>query len=142
MEKDNSLVVWTDNMSFKTEVEGYELIIDAHKDFGGQDKGPRPKPLLLTALGGCTSMDVVAMLKKMRIEYDDFRVLVEGVLSDEHPKYYNKIHVIYQITGDNIPEDKIRKAVELSEERYCGVNFMLKKAAEISSEIRINGDKI
>ncbi len=139
MKNDSIKVKHIENMSFATETDGFELIIDAHPDFGGNNKGPKPKTLVLTALGGCTSMDVVSTLKKMRVDYTEFTVFVSGELNDATPKYYHKIHVIYEITGDNIPADKIKRAVELSEEKYCGVSFMLRKAAEITSEIRING---
>ncbi len=142
MDKDIAKIKWLDNMSFETETDGFNMIIDAHPDFGGDNKGPKPKPLILTALGGCTSMDVVSMLKKMRVEYDDFTVYVSGELNDEHPKYYHKMNICYEVNGKDVPADKLRKAVELSEERYCGVSFMLRKAAEITTEIKINGEII
>lgn len=142
MEKDLAKVTWDDGMSFTTETDGFKQVIDSHPDFGGRGLGPKPKPFLLTALGGCTAMDVISMLNKMRVKYDSFNVNVEGSLSEEHPKYYNKIHIIYEVVGEDIPVDKIQKAVDLSEERYCGVSFMLRKAAEITNEIQINGKKI
>lgn len=128
---------WLENMSFESEINGHKLVIDAKEEVGGQDRGPRPKPLMLAALGGCTSMDVIAILKKMRVELKSLNVIVEGELSEEHPKRFTKMHVIYEVEGDDLPMDKIEKAVSLSEEKYCGVSVVYKQAMEITSEIRI-----
>jgi len=128
---------WLDKMSFEVEVSGHKFVIDADESVGGEDKGPRPKPLMLVALAGCTSMDVVSILKKMRIEFDDFKVYVEGDTTDEHPKYYKEMHVIYEFTGKNLPLEKLQNAVNLSEERYCGVSALYKKVIPVTSEIRI-----
>ena len=128
---------WLENMSFESEINGHKLVIDAKEEVGGQDKGPRPKPLMLAALGGCTAMDVVSILKKMRVELKDLNVIVEGELSEEHPKRFTKMHVIYEVEGENLPMDKIEKAVSLSEEKYCGVSAVYREVLEITSEIRI-----
>ena len=128
---------WLENMAFESEINGHKLIIDAKEEVGGQDRGPRPKPLMLAALGGCTSMDVISILKKMRVELKSLNVIVEGELSEEHPKRFQKMHVIYEVEGDNLPLDKIKKAVSLSEEKYCGVSAVYKEVLEITSEIRI-----
>ena len=128
---------WLENMSFESEINGHKLIIDAKEEVGGQDRGPRPKPLMLAALGGCTSMDMVSILKKMRVELKSLNVIVEGELSEEHPKRFLKMHVIYEVEGDDLPMDKIEKAVSLSEEKYCGVSVVYREVMEISSEIRI-----
>lgn len=128
---------WLENMSFESEINGHKLIIDAKEEVGGQDKGPRPKPLMLAALGGCTSMDVVSILKKMRVELKSLNVIVEGELSEEHPKRFTKMHVIYEVEGDDLPLDKIEKAVSLSEDKYCGVSAVYKEVIEITSEVRI-----
>jgi len=130
---------WLENMSFESEINGHKLIIDAKEEVGGQDRGPRPKPLMLAALGGCTSMDVISILKKMRVELKSLNVIVEGELSEEHPKRFQKMHVIYEVEGENLPLDKIEKAVTLSEDKYCGVSAIYKEVLEITSEIRIKG---
>ena len=124
-------------MSFESEINGHKIVVDAKEEVGGQDKGPRPKPLMLAALGGCTSMDVISILKKMRVELKSLNVIVEGELSEEHPKHFTKMHVIYEVEGDNVPMDKIQKAVSLSEEKYCGVSVVYRQVMELSSEIRI-----
>lgn len=126
---------WIDEMSFKTEVNGHKLILDADASVGGQDKGPRPKQLLMVSLAGCTAMDVVSMLGKMRVQVDSFRIEVDGELTEEHPKVYSSMHIKYIFKGDNLPLDKIEKAVNLSQEKYCGVSAMLAKSTNLSFEI-------
>lgn len=133
---------WNGEMSFRNEINGHNIILDADGQFGGADQGPRPKPLLLSALGGCTGMDVVALLKKMRVEYESFKIEVSGELTEEHPKYYHKIQIKYYFAGEDLPQAKIEKAVNLSQERYCGVSFMLQKAAAISFEIFLNETQV
>ena len=130
---------WLENMAFESEINGHKIIIDAKEEVGGQDRGPRPKPMMLAALGGCTSMDMVSILKKMRVELLSLNVIVEGELSEEHPKRFTKMHVIYEVEGDNLPMDKLEKAVSLSEDKYCGVSAVYKEVMEITSEIRIKG---
>ena len=130
-------LMWNDKMSFSTTLDGHKMILDAAGESGGEDRGPRPKQLMLVALAGCTGMDVVSILKKMRVEIDGFHVIVEGELSEEHPKYYQKMHVIYEFRGNDLPLGKLEKAVNLSEERYCGVSELYRKAIEITSEIRM-----
>ncbi|HRW62864.1 MAG TPA: OsmC family protein [Bacteroidales bacterium] len=129
---------WIEGMYFESEINGHKIILDAEENVGGTDKGPRPKPLMLLALAGCTGMDVVSILKKMRVELDKFEVEIEADSTEEHPKHYNKMKVIYKFWGKDLPMDKIEKAVNLSEERYCGVSAVYKKAIDMSSEIRIN----
>mgnify|MGYP003573611421 CR=1 FL=1 len=124
-------------MAFEADVNGHKITIDAAESVGGENRGPRPKPLMLTALAGCTGMDVVSILKKMRVEPEEFNVIVEGDLTEEHPKQYYKMNVIYQFKGNELPLEKLKKAVSLSEERYCGVSALYKKAIEITSEIEI-----
>ena len=124
-------------MAFESEINGHRVVIDAKEEAGGQNRGPRPKPMMLAALGGCTSMDVISILKKMRVELKSLNVIVEGELTEEHPKHFTKMHVIYEVEGENLPMDKIQKAVTLSEEKYCGVSVVYRQALEITSEIRI-----
>lgn len=128
-------VTWTGEMAFEADVNGFKLAIDADEKVGGQNKGPRPKPLTLASLGGCTAMDVISILKKMRVEPEWFNVEVEGELTEEHPKYYHTIRLTYMFKGNNLDMEKLKKAVELSNERYCGVNALLRKGANIESKI-------
>ncbi|MFO8001570.1 MAG: OsmC family protein [Marinilabilia sp.] len=128
---------WSGNMAFETEMNGHKMIIDADPSVGGENKGFRPKPLMLVSLAGCTGMDVVSILKKMRVEVEDFNVSVEADMTEEHPKQYNKMKIIYSFKGKDLPREKIEKAVNLSEEKYCGVSAVYKKAMDISTEVRI-----
>jgi len=128
---------WLSNMAFESEVNGHKIVIDAESNVGGEDRGPRPKPFMLLSLGGCTGMDVISILKKMRVDVRGFNVIVEGDLTDEHPKQFYKIHVIYEFKGKNLPVEKLQKAISLSEERYCGVSAVYKKVIEMTSEIKI-----
>ena len=130
--------LWKSNMTFEAEVDAHLITMDTDPMVGGDGKGPRPKLLLLAGLAGCTGMDVVSILKKMRIEPEYFNIAVEGDLTEEHPKYYNKIHIIYSIKGKNLDIEKVQKAVELSQEKYCGVSAQLRLGAEITYEIHLN----
>ncbi len=135
MSKESISTKHTGGMSFETQFGNHKLIIDADLTFGGEDKGPKPKPLVLNALTGCTGMDVVSLLNKMRVEFKDFEIKVDAEMTEEHPKYYNKIHLIYVIKADETNRAKVEKAVNYSQERYCGVSFMLSKSSEITHEI-------
>lgn len=135
--KDVVKMSWTDKVAFETEMDGHKLTIDAKEEVGGSDLGPRPKKLMLTALAGCTGIDVIMILAKMKVVPATFNVLVEGELTEEHPKQYNKMKIIYQFTGDNLPLGKIEKAVKLSETKYCGVSAVYRKVMDVETEIQI-----
>lgn len=128
---------WIDKVAFEANVDGHKIITDATKEGGGSDLGFRPKKLMLTALAGCTGIDVIMILKKMKIEPEAFNVIVEADVTEEHPKHYTKMKIVYQFKGKDLPLDKLKKAVSLSEEKYCGVTAVYKKAMEIESEIRV-----
>ncbi len=133
---------WDGKMQFTAKVNGHNVVMDAVSEVGGENSGPRPKELMLASIAGCTGMDVVSILKKMKVEVDDFNVEVSADLTDEHPKHYTRMHIIYAFTGKDLPFDKLQKAVDLSQQKYCGVSFMYRKAMELSFEIRVNNEKI
>lgn len=135
--KHESLLKWTGEMAFETELDGHKLTIDAAEDTGGHNTGMRPKKLMLTALAGCTGMDVISILKKMKIFPSEFNIRVDGNVTENHPKQYDSMHIIYEFKGDNLSEDKLMRAIELSQEKYCGVLALYKKAITITYEIRI-----
>ena len=139
--KHNVNTAWEGNMKFDSLVSGHHVIMDALPAVGGEDQGPRPKELMLTALAGCTGMDVVSLLKKMRVELEGFSVNVEADVTEEHPKHYTKMHIIYAFTGKDLPLDKLEKAVKLSQDQYCGVSFMYRKAMEVTFEIKVIDSK-
>jgi len=135
----DSTVTWKNGMAFDAQVEGLHFTIDASEEHGGQGLGPKPKPLALTSLAGCTAMDVISILTKMRVKPTAFSVSAESDLTEDHPKIFAGITVTFDFEGDNLPEAKLRRAVELSQDRYCGVAVMLGKATTIQSVIRVNG---
>ncbi|MCC6684479.1 MAG: OsmC family protein [Bacteroidia bacterium] len=126
---------YTEGMSFETVVNDHSIQLDMDEAGGGNDTGPRPKPLILSALGGCTGIDVVSILNKMHVLYNNFTIEVNGTLSDEHPKVYTHIHIKYLISVNAGDQEKMIKAVNLSLDKYCGVSAMLKKVCPVTSEI-------
>jgi len=128
---------WLNDLSFEADVDGHKLYMDTSAEHGGKNVGPRPKPLMMVALAGCTGMDVVAILKKMREEVEEFSVEVEGDVTEDHPKRFAAMKVIYRIKGNNISRKNVEKAVDLSRTRYCGVSANYSKAFDISYEIII-----
>ncbi len=113
---------------------GHEVLMD---DAEG-DTGPRPMELVLVALGGCTGMDVVSILRRMRVQWDDFRIEIEAKRKDTHPKVYVQIHLRYIFVGKDLPLRKLERAVELSQNKYCSVTAMLRCTATITHEIVVH----
>lgn len=133
---------WVDGLTFDTEVNGHHFYMDADSQWGGRDKGPRPKPLLLSALSGCSGMDIVSILNKMKVEGYRFRMEADADSNEEHPVVYTTIRLNFFFDGDDLPADKILKAVRLSTEQYCGVNAMLKKSATVDVKVYINDQEV
>jgi putative redox protein len=129
---------WMGKMQFNALVNGHTIIMDAPERAGGEDSGPIPKPFILTALSGCTGMDVVSTLRKEHIEIKDLDIRIIGELSRQQPIAYVAIHVIYDFTGDESSKDAALEAVRLSQEKYCGVSHMLKKALPVTWEVNYN----
>jgi len=128
---------WLSDMAFEADVDGHKLYLDSTVEHGGKNLGARPKQLMMVALAGCTGMDVVSILKKMRVEFDSFNIHVEGELSEEHPKKFLGMKIIYTISGKDVSMDKVEKAVSLSKERYCGVQANYIASFPVSHEIII-----
>ena len=127
---------WLEKMAFETEVTGHTIRVDADDSVGGEDTGPRPKPLLLSALAGCTGMDVIYVLKKMKIEPSHFSMRIDADLTEEHPKVYESINLVYEFKeSDNLDQGKVETAVNLSQEKYCGVSAMLRTACKLTFSI-------
>jgi len=122
-------------MTFKSKVDNHIITIDTPENDGGEDLGPRPKKLMLSSLAGCTGIDVVSMLNKMRVEFSDFSMDVEANLTTETPKTYNWVKITYRIKVKEEDQDKVRRAVKISKEQYCGVSAMFEKFAELEYEI-------
>lgn len=135
MDKHSIKTEWKGGLAFESDINGHKLMMDAPEAAGGTNTGPGPKKLMLVALSGCTGMDVVSILQKMRVEIESCEIEVQGDVTDEHPKQYFKMHVIYTFKGKNLPLEKLEKAVRMSEETYCGVGAVYRRVMEVSSEI-------
>jgi putative redox protein len=130
--------VWKENMVFESDnPSGETLFMDA-PDEGIENKGLRPKALMLSSLAGCSGLDVVSLLKKMRAEVNDFKMVVHGELTEEHPRYYHKVVIEYHFYGSDLQEDKINKAVKLSVDQYCGVMEMFRQFAKVTTEVYLH----
>jgi putative redox protein len=133
---------WMGDMAFESQIDGFPVKMDADQQFGGTGFGFRPKPLVLSSLAGCTGMDIVSILQKKKVNFRSFNIAISAEVTETHPKYYKKIHMIFEITGEYFSGnqdilEKVERAVRLSAESYCGVSTMLKNTCEISREIRL-----
>jgi len=123
-------------MAFKTNINGHEVLTDTTEDDGGSNSGPSPKRLMLTALSGCTGIDIVSILNKMKVSFSDFSIDIDATLSEEHPKIYEHVKVTYSIRLAESDQAKMEKAVRLSQEKYCGVYAMFSAFAKMETAIR------
>lgn len=133
----SATVRFVDGMQFVgMSASGHAIVLDAPKDVGGHNTGPTPMEMVLIALGGCTGMDVVSILRKMQVQFTRFEMEIQGERAPEYPKNFTKIQIAYKIWGD-VPEEKLKKAIDLSLEKYCSVSNSLKPKAEISYTYQI-----
>ena len=133
-----STITWTSGMSLNSSQDGHDIVLDLPLELGGTDKGAKPKTLLLTALGGCTAMDVVSLLNKMRVGFSGLKIHLSADLTEEHPKVFKSIQMKCVFSGESLPMEKLEKAVRLSKEKYCGVGAMLAKACPITYEVLLD----
>lgn len=117
------------------------VMMDAGESVGGTDAGARPLELVLMGLGGCTSMDVLTILQKKRIVVDDYEVHLEADRAEEHPKVFTAIRIKFFFYGKDIPAEAVKRAIELSETKYCSASAMLSQVANISIEFEIKDHK-
>ena len=127
--------VFQGGMNFTAEINGHKIEIDTDEASGGTNIGTRPKALMLVSLAGCTGLDVVGILNKMRVNFSDFSIGVEGRLTETDPKIYDEVLIKYSIKVKKEDEEKVLKAVKLSQEKYCGVTRMFESFAKVSFEI-------
>ncbi|MCX7845726.1 MAG: OsmC family protein [Dictyoglomaceae bacterium] len=131
-------IVWNGNMRFTgTTPSNFSINMDASLEHGGEDQGPRPMELILVALGGCTGMDVISILQKMKEKVESFEIKISGERAEEHPKVYKKVHLEYIFKGENLKEENIKKAIELSQTKYCSVSAILRGTAEVTYSWKI-----
>ncbi|MBI2283905.1 MAG: OsmC family protein [Bacteroidetes bacterium] len=133
---------WMGKMQFNALVNGHTIVMDGPERVGGEDQGPIPKPFVLTALSGCTGMDVAAILRKSGKEVTDFDIKVSGEISKQAPIVYVAIHVIYDFKGPEENRNAALQAVMDSQEKYCGVSHMLKQIMPVTWEVNYNGISI
>lgn len=123
---------WKGGMAFESNnPSGLNVTIDAGPEDGGEGKGLRPKALMLSGLAGCSGLDVASLITKMKLEVDDFNIETIANLTDEHPRYYDRVTIEYHFHGSNLNEEKLQRAVDLSVEKYCGVMEMFRRFAEL-----------
>jgi putative redox protein len=138
---DKVTVDWKGDMQFESDNprEGnHTVTMDASPDNGGHNSGLGPKAMMLSSLAGCSGLDIVSVLKKMKASPEDFKMEVFGELTEEHPKYYHKVEVKYHFYGSDLNESKINKAVDLSVEKYCGVMEMFRRFSDVKTSIHLH----
>ncbi|HEX7380875.1 MAG TPA: OsmC family protein [Nevskiaceae bacterium] len=131
-------VRWIENAAFVAETgSGHAFIIDGPESIGGRNLGPRPMELMLASVGGCSSVDIVRILRKARQEISGCEVRVSGTRAETDPKVYTAIHLHFVISGHDVSESHVKRAVELSAEKYCSASIMLSKAAAVTHDYEI-----
>ena len=131
-------IKWVEQVSFLGETEsGHAVLMDGAPAAGGRNLGPRPMEMLLLGAGGCTSFDVISILKKSRQAVSDCYVEIEAERASEDPKVFTKIHMHFVVKGKDIKPDVVERAIKLSAEKYCSASIMLGKTAEITHDFEI-----
>jgi putative redox protein len=139
----NAKVTYQGKMVFEgVSGSGHRVTMDSAPEAGGENQGIRPMETVLVGLGGCTGMDVVSILNKMRVPFSAFDMEILGKRAGEHPKVYEHITIRYRFNADRADADKIVRAVNLSQDKYCSVSAMLAHSARIDAEIYINDEAI
>ena len=136
MTTSKTITTWKGKMQFEsTNPSGETFLINAAAENGGEGAGLRPKSMMLSALAGCSGIDLASLIEKMKLEVTDFNIVVEAELTEEHPKIYDKVKVDYHFYGPNLDEKKLQKVVDLSVDKYCGVMEMFRQFAKVEVEI-------
>ena len=133
-----SRVKWLDNMSFVGEsASGHSIVMDGPPEFGGRNLGVRPMEMLLLGLGGCASFDVVSMLKKSKQDLIGCEVEITAERAESEPKVFTKIHLHFVVSGSELSDKRVQRAIELSAEKYCSASIMLGKTADVTHDYEI-----
>lgn len=134
----NARVKWLDHMSFVGESgSGHSVVMDGSPEHGGRNLGVRPMEMVLLGLGGCSAFDVIKILKKARQDVVDCVVELEAERSEEIPSVFTKIKLIYIVSGNDLSQQQVEKAVSLSMDKYCSVTKMIEGTVDISHETKI-----
>lgn len=132
-------VKWVEQVTFLAESgSGHAVVMDGPAEHGGRNLGVRPMEMLLLGMGGCTAFDVLHILKKARQDVTDCVVELDAQRADEDPKVFTRIHAHFIITGNELKEDRVKRAVELSAEKYCSASIMLGATATITHDYEIH----
>ncbi|MCF6294725.1 MAG: OsmC family protein [Flavobacteriaceae bacterium] len=130
---------WKGGMQFESDnPSGKTVMMDTNVEGSDKRFGLSPKAMMLSALAGCSGIDVLPLLVKMKVVVDDLKMIVQGELTEEHPKYYHTVTVDYHFYGKNLNENKINKAVNLSVEKYCGVMEMFRQFAKVGTKVHFH----
>ncbi len=133
-----AVVEWDGDVAFTGTTEtGHRVAMDGPPDHGGRNRGPRPTELVLVGMGGCTSFDVVHILRKARADVRGCTARIEADRADEDPKVFTRMHVHFVVRGHDLKEATVERAIRLSAEKYCSVSIMLGKTAEITHSFEI-----
>jgi putative redox protein len=127
--------VWKSGHAFESFQKDSKIVIDGTNGFS-------PKALLLSGLAGCTGIDIVDVLEKMRVPFSDLEMEVEAEQTEEHPRVFKTIHILYSIKAGEENRDKVKKAIDLSLDKYCGVAAMLKKNSSIQYTINLQSESL
>jgi putative redox protein len=134
-------VIWSQRLSFSgTADTGFSLPLGAKPQVGGDNDGFRPMELIALGMAGCTAMDVISILQKKRQEITSFEVIVNGQRADEHPRVFTHIDIEYRIRGVDVDEAAVKRAIELSETKYCPAQAMLGDVVPIELKYTIESD--
>ena len=130
---------WKGGLTFESDnPSGKTVMMDTDIEGQPERNGLSPKAMMLASLAGCSGLDIISILDKMKIVPKDFKMEITGELTDEHPKYYHSVNVIYHFYGENLDESKCKRAVDLSVEKYCGVMEMFRRFAKMNIEVRFH----
>jgi len=131
-------IKWVDKIGFEGETDsGHKIMMDGHSKYGGDNRGARPMEMILLGLGGCSSIDVMLMLNKSKQDVTDCICEVTAERADAVPAVFTKIHVHFIVTGNDLQDNRVKRAVTLSAEKYCSVSLMLEKSVEMSHSYEI-----
>jgi putative redox protein len=132
-----TITVWRKDLEFESNYDGHSIVLNGATGEDGKRLGFGPKALLLSGLAGCSGIDVVDILAKMKIPFDSLEIVAEAEQTDEHPKVFKEINILYKVKTDPEFEGRVERAVSLSLQKYCGVAAMLSKHTDIISKVEI-----
>jgi len=126
---------WTGKMHFESLVNDHIIHMDKLQQHGGDNTGPRPKPLMLSAVAGCIGMEIAGIMEKMRLKIETLEIDVTGELTNDHPKMYKEVHITFKIKSAASDKEKIDRAIHLAVDKYCGVVAMFRQFANVTTEV-------